>query len=272
LGELHYQGATPLEEDEGLTMPNYDPKDNIFLQLVHVALKIRGDLIGMNGHVGLSVSEDDAINCVPDSLFTFLNLVYGGQDILNQDGNPEDFKSTKQTKILSVCQDIVYGVSEGRKWTPTHIGLSCTLHQMTRSKQLVNLFHSAGHTLNYHDVLKIDTGLTEKSLESLNVNTGCFVPHNLKFTHFTADNIEINDPTLDGKHTFHATQMAAWQRGIGNILQLDKLLPSSREILKHELMPVPIAIAETNGSLRSGNKSLLLDILLKNVDTNGVRL
>ena len=44
------------------------------------------------------------------------------------------------------------------------------------------------------------------------------------------------------------------------------------EILKHELMPVPIAIAETNGSLRSGNKSLLLDILLKNVDTNGVRL
>jgi hypothetical protein len=40
LGELHYQGATPLEEDEGLTMPNYDPKDNFFLQLVHVALMI----------------------------------------------------------------------------------------------------------------------------------------------------------------------------------------------------------------------------------------
>jgi hypothetical protein len=29
-------------------------------------------------------------------------------------------QSTKQTKILSVCQDIVYGVSEGRKWTPTY--------------------------------------------------------------------------------------------------------------------------------------------------------
>jgi hypothetical protein len=38
------------------------------------------------------------------------------------------------------------------------------------------------------------------------------------------------------------------------------------EILK----PVPIAIAETNWSLRSGNKLLLLDILLKNVDTNGL--
>jgi hypothetical protein len=137
--------------------------------------------------------------------------VYGGQDILNQDGNPEDSKSTKQTKILSVCQDIMYGVSEGRKWTPKHIGLSCTSHQMTRSKQLVNLFHSAGHTLNYHDVLKIDTGLAEKSLESLDVNTGCFMPHNLKdkvFTHLTADNIDINDSTLDGKNIVHATQMA----------------------------------------------------------------
>jgi hypothetical protein len=52
-------------------------------------------------------------------------------------------------------------------------------------------------------VLKIDTGLAEKSLESLDVNTGCFVPHNLKdkvFTHFTADNIDINDSTLDGKN------------------------------------------------------------------------
>jgi hypothetical protein len=88
LGELHYQGATPLEEDEGLTMPNYNPNDNFFLQLVHVALKIRGDLIGMDGHVGLSVTEDDAINCVPDLLFTFRNLVYGGQDIWNQDDNP----------------------------------------------------------------------------------------------------------------------------------------------------------------------------------------
>jgi hypothetical protein len=62
---LTYQGATPLEEDEGLAMLNYDLKDNFFLQLVHVALKIRGDLIGMDGHVGLSVSEDDAINLCP---------------------------------------------------------------------------------------------------------------------------------------------------------------------------------------------------------------
>jgi hypothetical protein len=62
------------------------------------------------------------------------------------------------------------------------------------------------------------------------VNTGCFVPHDLKdkvFTHLTADNIDINDSTFDGKNIVHATQMAAWQHGIGNGLHLDKLLSNS---------------------------------------------
>ena len=34
-----------------------------------------------------------------------------------------------------------------------------------------------------------------------------------RFTHFTADNIDINECTLDGQNSFHATQYAAWQRG-----------------------------------------------------------
>jgi hypothetical protein len=44
---------------------------------------------------------------------------------------------------------------------------------------------------------------------------GICLPHNLKdkvFTHFPANNIDINDSTLDGKNNVHATQMAAWQR------------------------------------------------------------
>ena len=33
-------------------------------------------------------------------------------------------------------------------------------------------------------------------------------------------------------------------------------------ILKHEFMPFPVAIAEMNGSLRAGSKSLLSDALI----------
>ena len=38
---------------------------------------------------------------------------------------------------------------------------------------------------------------------------------------FSNDNIDILDASLDGKDTFHATQVAEWQRG----------LPSGKETL-----------------------------------------
>ena len=57
--------------------------------------------------------------------------------------------------------------------------------------------------------------MAKKTLESLG-DDGAIVPQNLvkgRFIHFSADNIDINEYTPDGKGTFHATQVAAWQRG-----------------------------------------------------------
>ena len=39
-----------------------------------------------------------------------------------------------------------------------------------------------------------------------------------------------------------------------------------KEILKHELMPVPIPIAETSGSLKPGNKGIIFEDILKDID------
>ena len=50
---------------------------------------------------------------------------------------------------------------------------------------------------------------------------------NDRFIHFTADNIDILDASLDGKNTFHATQMTAWQRGPPADLTLIKQLQPS---------------------------------------------
>ena len=38
------------------------------------------------------------------------------------------------------------------------------------------------------------------------------------------------------------------------------------EFMKHELMPVPISLANTDGTLRTGDKSILADILTDGVD------
>ncbi len=132
---------------------------------------------------------------------------------------------------MSLGQDIVYAVSNGVKWTPKHISLGSTLHQVTRSKRLVDLFHKAGNILSYKQILKIDTALAQETLASMNNDNGAVVPPNLNaaiFTHFTADNI---DSSLDGKNTFHATQVAAWQRGPETTAHLSHLRPSVKTSL-----------------------------------------
>jgi len=53
------------DTDDLLTMPTYGPHEDT---VVHVALKIRRDLTEEPGLQSLSVSEQDAIDCVPDSL------------------------------------------------------------------------------------------------------------------------------------------------------------------------------------------------------------
>ena len=105
---------------------------------------------------------------------------------------------------MSVAQDMVFGVSNGNKCTPKHIGLASTLHQKTRSKELVNLFDNAGHCISYDKLLKVDATLANDTLASLDESTGALIPQNLVhgggLIQITADNIDIKDGrSLDEK-------------------------------------------------------------------------
>jgi len=62
----------------------------------------------------------------------------------------------------------------------------------------------------------------------MNTANGAVVPPNLvpeRFLHFTCDNIDINDSSLDGMNSFHATQVAAWQHGPSLDMGLQNLKP-----------------------------------------------
>ena len=107
----------------------------------------------------------------------------------------------------------MHNVSGGKKWTPEHLGLACTLHQATISKGLVQLFHNAGHIISYDSVPQVDTALAESTVKSININTGSVIPPSLinnRFVYFSRDNIDISDSSPDGKYTFHATQVTPW--------------------------------------------------------------
>lgn len=212
-------------KDDGveLTIPTFTHQtDDSFLSMVHVSLRIRGDMLSHPKTDGIEISEDRAIDYVPDSLYMFLNLLLGGQQLLEDNVNSEDddndddkHDSFCQTRILSIAQDLVYTASGDKINTPKHIGMGSTLHQATRSKELADMFHKAGHVMSYRNVIRLDTALVERTLSTMDDN-GAVVPSNLvegRFVHFSTDNVDINEATLDGKGTLHATQVAAWQRG-----------------------------------------------------------
>ncbi|CAH3188967.1 unnamed protein product [Porites lobata] len=213
-----------------------DERDD-FLSLVHVALKIRSDILSQPSHQGLNVSREDALACVPESLYMFIRLMLGGQYLLENGSNDKkrNQENHVETRVLSIAQDFVYSVSGGRMWTPKHIGLGSSLHQATRSKKLVQMFHNAGHIISYRDIRRVDTALAKHTLSTMNTENGAVTPVNLaegRFIHFTADNIDINEGTLDGQNTFHASQYAAWQRGPESVGILQNITPTKSTTLK----------------------------------------
>ncbi len=93
----------------------------------------------------------------------FLNLLFGDQFHFDEceefDANELDY--IRKERVLSIGQDIVYGVCGNKNISPKHVGLGLTLHNATRSRKLVNLFYKAGHIASYGRILSIDTGMAE---------------------------------------------------------------------------------------------------------------
>lgn len=76
----------------------------------------------------------------------------------------------------------------------------------------MELFNKAGHCLSYKQVLQVDTSLAERILKAIDQGTGAVIPPKLaadEFIHFTSNNIDILDETLDENSTSHAIQIAA---------------------------------------------------------------
>lgn len=190
-----------------------DMETEVLSWLYRVALKIRGDIAVTPGHDFIGgLDQTHVENIVPESLYLLLRLICPKDANIPEVNSEED--SNRTTRILSIAQDIVFLASGGRKKTPKHIALGITIHQATRSKKLVQLLHSAGHSISYESVLQVDTSLVAAVLQHYQENGHIFIPSNITnlrlpgYIRFANDNIDINEETLDGKGTFHASQSA----------------------------------------------------------------
>ena len=63
--------------------------------------------------------------------------------------------------VLSIVQDMLFGVSEGKTLTPKHMVFGLSIHQATRSKELVNLLNAAGHCVSHDMIRRMDTSIAK---------------------------------------------------------------------------------------------------------------
>ena len=78
---------------------------------------------------------DHVSDVIPNSLYHFLSVLFGGENILEL----EEQDNSLKVRICSIAQDIVYTACKSRKLTTKHVGLGLALHQATRSEKMVNL-------------------------------------------------------------------------------------------------------------------------------------
>ena len=64
-------------------------------------------------------------------------------------------------------------------------------------------------------IRRIDNSIANHVLDRFAENGYIYIPPNIttgQFIQYSCDNIDVLEATLDGKNTFHCTQMMAWQR------------------------------------------------------------
>ncbi|CAH3184172.1 unnamed protein product, partial [Porites lobata] len=151
-------------------------------------------------------------------------LVYSSsislQDVINSAAKKIDVSAPTASNVaderhtLAIAQDLIYATTHGRVKTPKHIGLAISVRHMTGSKHLVTMLNRFGHCCSYDEIEVVDTSLALDIIAS-SENLGAVVPSNISpgvFVQVAGDNNDINEETLDGKQTTHATTLVLYQR------------------------------------------------------------
>ena len=87
------------DDEHSIPVHVYMPQEqDNFLLMVHVALKLRSDILAYHSQKGINVSKEDAIACIPDSVYMFVRLLLGGQSLLETafESGRQKAKTTEQ--------------------------------------------------------------------------------------------------------------------------------------------------------------------------------
>ena len=195
--------------------------------IVRVAKYLRGEIRKCEGISTRpldikDISAELANQEIPDCLYWLLQTIIRSEG-KNSKRSVERSSSVgtcgntvEERQILSIAQDIIHCCNNSRVKLPKHIGLAMCVYHLTSSRQLITLLNRMGHCSSYDDVRVVDTSIAMEVLAKAE-EYGTVIPSNIlpgAFVQLAADNNDLNEETLDGKNTTHATTMVVYQRKV----------------------------------------------------------
>ena len=182
-----------------------------------------------------------AKSVIPIELYNVMAWITGGSDEPTME-NYVTLTEEADLKVLSLCQDVVYLASKGRKPTPKSLCLGMAMRHLTGSSQVVSMLNKLGHTASWKTVVSHDTSLAQLQLiggqESIPPGFAKKVP-----TVLVWDNIDFNEETPSGHGTTHHTNgiMVQSKETKPDLTenQTRKSLPKGVSTLKAPVGPTP---------------------------------
>ncbi|XP_034096209.1 uncharacterized protein LOC117562482 [Gymnodraco acuticeps] len=200
----------------------------------------------------VNVTESQTV--VPIGLYNLLSWIIGSTEepTLDHYVNIDD---DVHLKVLSVCQDIVYLASKGRKQTPKSLALGLTVRHLTGSSRIVSLLNRLGHCASWDTVLSLDTSLAQLTL----VEGRDKIPKGFSKrtpTTLVWDNIDFGEETLSGRGTTHHTNGIMLQSVPGEPMSTAIRQPLRKGVTSFIAPPPPMPIQPYHQSKRQGPQNL----------------
>lgn len=184
--------------------------DKQFKDIIKVARKLNSDITSLQPQMSWPPKVQDLRPCnvsnyIPQSLKLFCTVLLCGETF---QGNR--IRGERITRLkLSLSQDIVYSVSNGKIKTPKSVLFPSVVKSLCNNTEVIKLINQYGHGLSYNLIEEIET---EHALDILNERKDkkVLIPEEIKkegndspVALMIADNIDNLENTLTGGGTSH---------------------------------------------------------------------
>ena len=170
---------------------------------------------------------------VPEHLKHFLQCLCGASE-------------HKLLKILSIAQSIIFVSSDAQKKMPKQVGLGVSLKASLRSREYITLLNKFGESVNYHEVLGIDTYWAEQIIER--GDGYATIPTNIVFGEFAQaafDNADFGQENAS-QHVANAAIYQYCRNGEFNQHVLPKMSSGKGRRRSIKIVPDPLLTVTAN--------------------------